>query len=78
MFYSKRLGKKTNALQILSDLMHILKRITLFLTKIYKVSNNMSPTIFNDSFASRDAPYNLRNPGSFKTQKVYSVYNGII
>ena len=33
----------------------------------------MSPTIFNDSFASRDAPYNLRNPGSFKTQKVYSV-----
>ena len=38
----------------------------------------MSPTIFNDSFASRDAPYNLRNPGSFKTQKVYSVYNGII
>ena len=47
MFYSKRLGKKTNALQVFSDLMHILKRITLFLTKIYKVSNNMSPTIFN-------------------------------
>ena len=45
---------------------------------MYKVFNNMSPAILNDIFASRDTPYNLRNPTSFKIQKVYSVYNGTV
>ena len=43
---------------------------------MYKVSNNMSPTILNDIFASRTTLYNLRNPVSFKMRKIYSVYNG--
>ena len=43
---------------------------------MYKVSNNVSPTILNDIFASRATHYNLRNPVNFKIRKVYSVYNG--
>ena len=35
---------------------------------MYKVSNNMSPTILNDILASKATPYNLR--------KVYLVYSG--
>ena len=42
---------------------------------MYKVSNNMSPTILNNIFASRATPYNLHNSVSFKIQNVYSVYN---
>ena len=45
---------------------------------MYKAFNNMSPAILNDIFASRDTPCNLRNPTSFKIQKVYSVYNGTV
>ena len=43
---------------------------------MYKVSNNISPTILNDILASKATPYNLRNPVSFKMRKVYLVYSG--
>ena len=52
------------------------KNVQALATEMYKVSNNMSPTILNDVFASRATPYNLRNPVSFKMRKVYSVYKG--
>ena len=39
------------------------------------VSNNMSPIIINNIFASKATPYNLCNAVSFRIEKVYSVYN---
>ena len=45
--------------------------------EMYKVSNNMSPRILNDTFAPRATPYKSHNPLSFKMQKVHSVHNGI-
>ena len=36
----------------------------------------MFPTILNDVPAPRATPYKLRNPVSFKMQKLHSVYNG--
>ena len=42
------------------------KNLQVLATEMYKVSNNMSPAILNDIFAS-----------SFKIRKVYSVYDGI-
>ena len=43
--------------------------------EMYKISNNMSPAILNVIFAPRAAPYNLRDPVSFKIRKVHLVYN---
>ena len=52
------------------------KNLPALATKIYKVSNSMSPTTLNDIFESRATPYNVRNPVSFKIRKVFSVHNG--
>ena len=46
------------------------------LLEMYKLSNNMPPTILNDIFASGATLYNLPDPVSFKMRKVCSVYNG--
>ena len=45
--------------------------------EMYKVSNNMSATILNNTFAPRATPYNSHNSLSFKMQKLHSIYNGI-
>ena len=60
---------------ILTYLMNCWKKIILFqsiiktckalATGMYKVSNNISPAIFNAIFASRATPYNLHKPVSF-------------
>ena len=42
------------------------KSLQALAMEIYKVSNNISPTILNNIFESRATPYNLRNPVSFK------------
>ena len=39
-------------------------------------SNNMSSTTLNDIFAPTATPYNLRNPGSFKMEKLHLAYQG--
>ena len=52
------------------------KNVQALATEMYKVSSNMSPAILNDTFASRDTPYNLRNPVRFKMQKDCLVCNG--
>ena len=50
------------------------KNLQALAMEICKISN-MSPTILNDIFTPRATAYNLRNPVSFKMQKVHSVYN---
>lgn len=35
------------------------------------MSDNMSPTILNNNFASMATSYDLRKPVNFKMQKVY-------
>ena len=52
--------------------MEILQALAM---EMLKVSNNMSPAILNDIFAPKATPYNLRNPVSFKMQKVHLFYN---
>ena len=44
----------------------------------YKISNNMSTTIFNNIFAPRATPYNLGTPVSFKIQKIQKSTQSII
>ena len=45
-------------------------------TEIYKVKNNLSPTLMKDIFPERVIPYDLRNMNPFKTSNVKTVYNG--
>ena len=44
--------------------------------EMYKVNNNLSPTLMKDIFPERVIPYNLRNWNPFKTTNVNTVYNG--
>ena len=44
--------------------------------EIYKVKNNLSPTLMKDIFPERDNPYNLRNLNPFQSTNVKSVFNG--
>ena len=45
-------------------------------TEMYKVKNNLSPTIMKHVFPERQVPYNLRNPNPFLSSNVSTVYNG--
>ena len=52
------------------------KNLQALVMEMCKVSNNISPTISKDIFASRCTPYDLRNLVSFKIQKIYLFDNG--
>ena len=45
-------------------------------TEIYKVKNNLSPTIMEGIFLIREIPYDLRNKNPFQSGKVRTVFNG--
>ena len=45
-------------------------------TEIYKVKNNLSPTIMEGIFPIREIPYDLRNKNPFRSCKVRTVFNG--
>ena len=65
-------GNKTssfNKLLVMDDADHH-KDLQVQATKIHKISNNN-----NNIFALGVNTYNLRNPVSFKMQKVHSAYN---
>ena len=44
--------------------------------ELYKVKNNLSPTLMKDIFPERIISYNLRKMNPFKTLNVNTVYNG--
>ena len=44
-------------------------------TEMYKVKNNLSPTLMKQVFPEREIPYNLRNLNSFQST-VSTVFNG--
>ena len=44
--------------------------------EIYKVKNNLAPTLIQDIFQIRDIPYNLRSMNPFVSANVNTVYNG--
>ena len=45
-------------------------------TEIYKVKNNLSPTIMKSIFPTRQFPYDLRNKNPFKSGNVNTIFNG--
>ena len=45
-------------------------------TEIYKIKNNLSPTIMESIFPFREIPYNLRRKTLFQSVKVNTVFNG--
>ena len=45
-------------------------------TEMYKVKNNLSPTLMKHVFPEREIPYNLRNLNSFQSTNVSTVFNG--
>ena len=45
-------------------------------TEMYKVKNDLSPTLMKDVFPVRNIPYGLRNANSFLSRNVKTVYNG--
>ena len=45
-------------------------------TKVFKISNNLSPDIVKHIFQERFVPYNLRRNNSFTSRQVNSVYHG--
>ena len=44
--------------------------------EMYKVKNNLAPTLMKSVFQDRAIPYNLRNINPFRTNNVHTVYNG--
>ena len=45
-------------------------------TEMYKIINNLSPTIMSTIFPHTNNRYNLRNKNPFQTSNVRSVFNG--
>lgn len=45
-------------------------------TEMYKVKNNLSPTLMKHIFPDRKIPYNLRNMNPFQSTNVNTVFNG--
>ena len=45
-------------------------------TEMYKVKNNLSPTLMKQVFPERETPYNLRNLNPFRSTNVSTVFNG--
>ena len=44
--------------------------------EMYKVKNNLAPTIMKNVFPNREVSYNLRNMNPFQSRNVSTVYNG--
>ena len=44
--------------------------------EIYKVKNNLSPTLMKNIFPERVIPYDLRNKNTFQSSNINTVYNG--
>ena len=44
--------------------------------EMYKVQNNLSPTLMKNIFPDRKIPYNLRNMNPFQSSNVSTVFNG--
>ena len=44
--------------------------------EMYKIINNISPSIMKNIFPMSSNPYNLRNKNPFQTHNVHTVYNG--
>ena len=44
--------------------------------EMYKVKNNLSPTIMKDIFPNREIRYDLRNVNTFQSRNTRTVYNG--
>ena len=44
--------------------------------EMYKVKNNLAPTIMKNVFPDREVSYNLRNMNPFQSRNVSTVYNG--
>ena len=45
-------------------------------TEMYKVRNNLSPTLMKHVIPEREIPYNLRNLNPFQSTNVSTVFNG--
>ena len=43
--------------------------------EMYKVKNNLSPTLMKNIFPDREIPYNLRNMNPFQSSNVSTVFN---
>ena len=43
---------------------------------MYKIENNLSPSIMKTIFPERAIPYNLRNKNNFQSSNVHTVYYG--
>ena len=43
---------------------------------MYKVKNNLSPTLMKSIFPEREIPYNLRNLNPFQVTNVNTVFHG--
>ena len=43
---------------------------------MYKVKNNLSPTLMKNIFPDIEIPYNLRNMNPFQSSNVNTVFNG--
>ena len=52
------------------------RNLQKLVTEMYKIENNLSPSIMNTIFPERSIPYNLRNKNNFKSSNVHTVYYG--
>ena len=53
------------------------RNIQKLATEMYKVKNNLSPTLMKFIFPEREIPYNLRNLNPFQVTNVNTVFHGI-
>ena len=53
------------------------RNLQKLVTEIYKIKNNLSPTIMKNIFSISDNPVNLRKKTSFNTFNVKTVHNGL-
>ena len=52
------------------------RAFTKFIPLMYKINNNLSPTLMKSIFPESTNQYNLRRNNLFQTCNVYSVYKG--
>ncbi len=52
------------------------RNLQKLVTEMYKVKNNLSPSIMKDVFKERNSPYGLRNNCTWTSSNIRTVYNG--
>ena len=52
------------------------RNLQILAIEMYKVKNNLSPTIMKNIFPDREVSYDLRNMNPFQARNVSTVYNG--